>query len=129
MNTGSQIHDWLGSAQYDLDSAEEMLDSFRYSHCLVMCGNCIDKTVKALWVKVFEEHPPAKIRLSSLLKGLEIPLDESNIDLLAVLSQFMVPVEDPSDWKALRQSISKEIAQDYFKRTERFIEWIKPRLR
>lgn len=129
MDTGSRIHDWLGSAQYDLDSAITLLDEYRLGHALALCRECLDKVFKACWVSRFKTHPPPNASLMYLASRLEFHLHEPQIDLLATLSLFDLRSEDVGHFKIFRRSIDKEFAERYLMLTESFIEWIKPILR
>ena len=129
MDAELQIHNWLGGAQYDLDSAEVMYEEGRNAHCMTFCSHCIIKMLKAYWVRCKIEYPPRNDRPLYLAKHLELELTEEQLDLLALLSVYTQLPEDIRDWKALRVNTKREVVGETFEKTERFIEWIKPKLR
>ena len=120
------IHDWLSSAQYDIDSAISLLDEFRLGHCLVMCRGCLEKMLKACWIRRRGEHPPHRTSLLYLASRLEIPMDDPQVDLLATLSLFEADPEENARWKELRRSLTQQQVQMLVSRTEEFIGWVKP---
>lgn len=128
MNVEQLIHNWLSSAQYELDSADVLLDEGRYAHCLALSGKCLEKMLKALWLRKKNEHPPTHSRLLYFAGKLDLGLPEWAVDLLAVLTLFATDHEDVTYWKELRRSVKKEFAEQTYQETERFIEWLKPML-
>ncbi len=70
---------WLDLAEYDLETAEVMFISKRYLYVGLMCHQTIEKALKAIYSKKYNEVPPRIHNLARLLKlnnlGDEIPDD------------------------------------------------------
>jgi HEPN domain-containing protein len=129
MNEGVQIHHYLGSAQYDLDSAFILIEQYRFGYSMALCGACLEKVLKALWIRKYHDHPPFRAPLLYLSKKLDLELEERQVQLLATFSLFCVEPEDIGHWKCLRRSINKEYVEKHLVLAEEFIEWVKPRLK
>lgn len=129
MDEGNQIHHWLASAQYDIDSAFALVDEFRFGYSIALCACCIEKLFNALWIRKFHEHPPYEVTLLNLAKLLELPLDSKQVELLAALSIFELHPEDAGRWKNMRRSVNGEYVEKHLVMAEEFIEWVKPNLR
>jgi len=129
MDEGKQIHDWLASAQYDIDSAFALVEEYRFGYSMALCGCCIEKLFNALWIRKFHQHPPYGASILLKARLLELSLDSAQVYLLATLSLFELNPEDAGRWKTLRRSINKEYVEKNLVKTEDFIEWVKPNLR
>lgn len=129
MDEGLQIHHLLSSAQYDLDGAFSFLEDYRFGYSMALCGTCLQKVMKALWIRKFQEHPPHRITSLYLAKKLDLKLDSSQVRLLATFSLFEMDPEDIGRWKTLRRSISKEFVEKQLVLAEQFIEWVKPNIK
>ena len=49
---------WKNAAEYDIETAEVMLNSGRYLYVVFMCQQAIEKLVKGLFVLYLNEEPP-----------------------------------------------------------------------
>lgn len=129
MDEGIQIHHWLASAQYDIDSAFVLLEEYRFGYSIALCGSCLEKVLNALWIRKFHEHPPYGVSLLYQAKKLDLELDSKQVRLLATFSLFENRPEDAGRWKALRRAVNKEFVEKHLVMAEEFIEWVKPNLK
>ncbi len=58
MNKQEKYEHWEDIAQYDLDTAEAMLQSGRYLYVTFMCQQAVEKLVKGLYVWYLDQEPP-----------------------------------------------------------------------
>ena len=58
MNKSEKIKYWITIAEYDLKTAQAMLETKRYIYVGFMCHQAIEKILKALFTKVYDETPP-----------------------------------------------------------------------
>ena len=124
-----QLHGWLTAAQSDIDNAHILLDESHLGYSMALCGACLDKVLKALWVCTNREHPPHHATLMHYAKELDLPMNERWLGLFATLGLFETNPEDIGRAKALRSRISKDFVKKQIKQTEDFLEWIKPMLK
>ena len=64
----SKIRYWIEISDYDLDTAEAMLNSKRYLYVGFMCHQTIEKAFKAYFTKLKSETAPFAHSLSYLLR-------------------------------------------------------------
>jgi len=57
MDKEEKINHWLCMSRYDIESAEYMLSAGRYVYVVFMCQQAIEKVMKALFIKVYDEEP------------------------------------------------------------------------
>lgn len=62
-----EVLEWLSQSQYDLDTAQAMLDSRRYMYAVFMCHLAVEKALKALVVKRTGDTPPRTHNLVQLI--------------------------------------------------------------
>ncbi len=74
MNINEKVEYWLELSDYDFETAEAMLNSQRYLYVGFMCHQAVEKMLKAVFVKKFEEIPPFTHSLSQFLKNLTLKI-------------------------------------------------------
>lgn len=68
MSEQSNIEYWIETAEYDLKTAEAMLETKRFLWVGFMCHLVIEKMLKAHFSKVFSKVPPYTHNPYTLLK-------------------------------------------------------------
>jgi HEPN domain-containing protein len=124
-----EVKNWLDSAQYDLETAQQMLNTGRYIYTIFMCHLAIEKILKAKVGEISNKTPPKTHNLRYLVKlsGLEPP--EEIFIFLSELSDVSIPTRYPEDFSNLRNSYDKEAAKTYLHKTKEAFEWIKKLLK
>jgi len=74
MYINEKVEYWLELSDYDFETAEAMLNSQRYLYVGFMCHQAVEKMLKAVFVKKFEEIPPFTHSLSQFLKNLTLKI-------------------------------------------------------
>ena len=64
--------EWISQSEYDVGTAQAMLDSGRYIYAVFMCHLAVEKSLKAMVVKRTGDAPPRTHNLVNLL-GLAQP--------------------------------------------------------
>ena len=100
-----EVKNWLESAQYDLETAEQMLNTGRYIYTIFMCHLAVEKILKAKVGEITVKIPPKTHNLRYLVKlsGLE-PSEEIFI-FLSELSDVSIPTRYPEDFRPLGPNI------------------------
>lgn len=121
---------WTDIAEYDLDTAQAMLDTGRYLYVGFMCHQVIEKMLKAYWSQVLEE-PPLKIHnLSRLaeISGLDQEMSKEQKLFIDVLDPLNIEARYPSYKEKLASRFSKNICNELLNRTKELSRWIKNKL-
>jgi len=116
---------WKELSDYDIKTAEFMLESKRYPYCLFMCHLSIEKILKALIVKKTKDHAPYSHNLINLGKITDIDFSEEDKALIADLTEFNLEARYPEWQKEFYSQCSKKYTEDYFIKTKKLQKWLK----
>lgn len=89
--------EWLKQAEYDLQTAEAMLQTKRYIYTVFMCHLAIEETFKALYTKRFNKIPPKIHELVYFIKKLELKLPEKISEFIGTLSEAHIVTRYPDE--------------------------------
>lgn len=121
---------WIDMSEYDLATAQAMLDTRRYLYVGFMCHQAIEKVLKAYWSSVLEE-PPLKIHALSKLAsktGLDNDLSEEQLDLIDTLEPLNIEARYPSYKERLLKSLTHDYCMELITSTKELHSWIKSKL-
>lgn len=126
----SKVSYWLEIAEYDLVTAQAMLETKRFLYVGFMCHQTIEKLLKAYYVSVLEDTPPYIHNLSRLanLAGLFEQLSEEQKDLLDLLEPLNIQARYPTHKDLIFDSLSHEKCEQLISQTKELSEWIKNQL-
>ena len=120
-----EVKNWLESAQYDLETAKQMLNTGRYIYTIFMCHLAIEKILKAKVQEITDKTPPKTHNLRYLVKLSNIEPSEEILIFLSELSDVSIPTRYPEDFTELRNSYGKKAANNYYRKAEEAFKWIK----
>lgn len=121
---------WIEMSEYDLETAQAMLDTGRYLYVGFMCHQTIEKILKAYWSSVLEE-PPLKIHTLSRLAsktGLYDEMDEEQLDLIDTLEPLNIEARYPSYKERLLKSLTHDFCMGLINSTKALHSWIRNKL-
>ena len=120
------IKNWLALAEYDITSAEAMLQTGRYVYVTFMCQQAIEKVMKALYVQEHQQTPPYTHNLIRLLGMLsftnETAIDDR--DFFERLNTYYLESRYSETVFELYKTITKEQASAIYHETERLYQWL-----
>jgi len=123
-----QSSDWLSLAEYDLQTAQAMLDSGRYLYVIFMCQQSIEKILKAIYAYKKNEIPPRTHNLLYLIDVLEISMSEIDKKLLGELNQFYLGGRYPGKINELAKAMDHGKAIYYLDKTREVWQCLKQML-
>jgi len=117
---------WLEMAEYDIKTAEAMLESKRYLYVGFMAHQTIEKILKAYFVNVKNETAPFSHSLSFLAKqsGLYEKLSEEQMDFIDLLEPMNIETRYPTHKEQLLKSLTNKRCVDILEKTEELYQWI-----
>ena len=126
----SRIKYWIDLSDYDLETAEAMLESKRYLYVGFMCHQSIEKAFKAYYTKLKRETAPYSHSLSYLAKqgdfyGLFSEKQKEFIDQIEPLN---IEARYPSHKERLLKSLSDAKCHELIYNAKEIQKWIKERL-
>ncbi|OQX80910.1 MAG: hypothetical protein B6D56_03700 [Candidatus Omnitrophica bacterium 4484_70.1] len=117
------------SAEYDLQTAESMLNSGRYIYVVFMCHLSIEKMLKAIVAEVTKQIPPKTHNLIYLMKLGKVQLTQELFDFVTKINNASIVTRYPEDFSKLLDAYPKEIAQDYLNKSKEVVQCLKEDLR
>ena len=121
---------WITSSDYDLTTAEAMLETERFLYVGFMSHQAIEKILKAYYVQVVQEMPPHTHNLILLAEKskLNIHFDTEHLELLSLLNPLNIETRYPKYKDELLKSLSKEKCEEIITKTKKFQLWVKKKL-
>jgi len=116
-----QINYWKSLAVEDIETAEILLDKNKLRECLFFCHLCIEKILKAHYVKVKKDIAPKTHNLIYLQRESKISLEIENINFLTFLMLYQLEGRYP-DYKVMIPP--KEETKEKFNQTKELLQWL-----
>lgn len=113
------------SADYDLGTAEHMLNSGRYIYVVFTCHLSIEKILKAIAAEVTEKPPPKTHNLFYLTKLADINFPENHFEFVSKINNASIVTRYPEDFSKLIEVYPENIAKAYLEQTKGVIQWLK----
>jgi HEPN domain-containing protein len=130
MDNFEKINYWTELSEYDLLTAEAMLETKRYLYVGFMCHQSIEKLLKAVFVKIHNKIPPFTHSLIDLAKQALIyeDFDAAQKDFLDYLQPLNVQARYPTDKERIFLYLNLETCSEIINKTKELSIWIKTRL-
>jgi len=121
-----EVENWWKQAQVDFDTAKGNLGISRFSYAIFLCEQSVEKALKSLYLKKFNEIPRIH-DLTVFAKKLELPpkLYQNCEDLTNVYTETRYP--DASDIIPADR-FTKEEAKAFIEKAEEIIRWIENKI-
>jgi len=107
MTNAKKIQRWISLSDYDMETADAMLQTKRYLYVGFMCHQVVEKIFKACYAKLKEETPPYTHDLEylALKSGFYEILSEKQQDFLVELN----PLNIEARYSEYKEEISKRL--------------------
>ena len=125
----ADLKNWLDSAQYDLETAEQMAGAGRYIYTVFMCHLALEKLLKARVLETTGKTPPKTHDLSYLVSLSHLSPAEEVKNILAEISNLSVVTRYPTDFQKMHKDFSRERAESILARTTEVFLWIRKHIK
>jgi HEPN domain-containing protein len=128
MSDYDQIEYWDDLAHYDFETAKVMYKGRRYLYVGFMCHQCIEKGLKAAFLR---ENPPENLPyIHNLLRIAEScsilnKMDDMQKSMLAKLEPLNMEARYPKQKDEAFAMLTKEYCSVLLSETESLLKWIK----
>ena len=124
------VQNWITLADYDLKTAEAMLQAERYLYVAFTCQQAIEKLLKALYVKEKGQTPPYTHNLLRLTDALSIApkLSEENNRFLEILNSYYMESRYTEEIAELAELLNHDKANQLWVQTRELFGWLKKQI-
>ena len=112
------VQEWLETSEYDIKTAEAMLETQRYLYVVFMCQQAIEKLLKAIYVQRKNELPPRTHNLLYLIDVLQIDIEDPDKNLFSQLNQFYLETRYPGERNELAKEIDRDKAKEMLEKSK-----------
>ena len=128
MNKEDKYSYWIDIAEYDMVSAEAMLNSGRYAYVAFMCQQSLEKLAKGLYNYYIDDNVPRVHNISfvlgKVLDFLGIVQDETRFLLFDKLAAYYLQGRYPSFKEKISQLINEEQAVKLLNESKEAFAWM-----
>ncbi len=124
-NMRKDTKNFIAFAEYDLQTAEYMLNTGRYIYVVFMCHLSIEKILKAIVAEVIKKIPPKTHNLIYLIKLAKVSLSQELFEFVTKINNVSVVTRYPEDFSKLLEVYPKYVAEEYLTKTKEVILCLK----
>ena len=128
MDAQEKYEYWLDIAQYDLDTAQTMLNGGRWLYVVFMCQQAVEKLLKGLYVLYVDDNVPKTHNIRVLVEKFENLLPEAVTDerynLFEDLTVHYLNGRYADYKQKMSERLNEETATDYHDRTKGVFAWL-----
>jgi len=120
-----KYEEWFFQSDYDLETAYQMLQSGRNVYCIFMCHLSLEKALKGLFIKQFNEFPPKLHDLIYFVNRISLVPEQTHMDFLMWLNRMGIITRYPEDLRNMIKLFTQEQTSNIYEQTKIIQQWIK----
>lgn len=120
-----EVKNWLESAEYDLETAEQMIKTGRYIYTIFMCHLSLEKVLKAKVEEITSKTPPKTHDLEYLMGLAGLSPDKETERFIVEISNLSVVTRYPSNFQRMLKDFSLERVKLIMTKSKEAFHWIK----
>ena len=125
MEQQAKYEEWFFQSDYDLETAQHMLQAGRNVYCIFMCHLSLEKALKGQFVKRLNQFPPKLHDLMYFVDNLELEPEQTNMDFLIWMNRKGITTRYSEDLKKMISQFPNEITINIYQQTKTIQQWIK----
>ncbi|MEK6552466.1 MAG: HEPN domain-containing protein, partial [Bacteroidota bacterium] len=126
MERQEHIKYWLDNSEEDWLSANEIATKNERKYTALFLGHLsLEKLLKALYVKLYEQTPPYKHDLVLIAEKCNLELTDEIVTDLKIINEFNIQTRYPDYKNEFIKLSTKSFVKTELKRIKRVREWIK----
>ena len=124
----TRVTEWMRQAEYDLETAEYMLQGGRCFYAVFMCHMAVEKALKGLFEARLGRVPPKTHNLVYLASQAGVQPEAEVGAFLVRLGEASVPTRYPDSIDRLQKEYTHEVAAGIVTQAKAALQWIKTQL-
>ena len=117
--------EWFFQSDYDLETAQQMLQSGRNIYCIFMCHLSLEKALKGLFIKHLNEIPPKLHALVYFVNKIQLVLSEEHLLFVKKIDNLSIVTRYPEDLRAMITLYTRKQTTDIYEQTKAIQQWLK----
>ena len=117
--------EWFFQSDYDLETANHMLQSGRNVYCIFMCHLSLEKALKGLFIKRLNQFPPKIHNFMYFVEKLALEPEDIHLYFLKWLNRMGVATRYAEDLKNMIKLFPNERTDKIYQQTIIIQQWIK----
>lgn len=126
MGIAERVSEWLAISKEDLEVAELCFKGSKYLHCVYMCQQSVEKSLKAL-ITAQNENPMPIHNLPGLAMDAEVwdIMQTEQRMFLRALTTYAIEARYPERKQRLYQQCTRDEAERILNDTKEMVAWVK----
>ena len=120
-----KYEEWFFQSDYDLETAQHMLQSGRNVYCIFMCHLSLEKALKGLFIKRLNQFPPKIHNLIYFVEKLALDPEDAHLDFLIRINKMSITTRYTEDMRSMIKLFPQERTNDIYQHTKTIQQWIK----
>lgn len=116
---------WLAQVDYDITTAEHMLNTGRYVYVIFMCHLALEKALKAVVTEETQTLPPRTHNLIDLALRAKLTFSKEDQEFLGKINDASAVTRYPEDLSKIVSDYPEPVAGEYLRRTKEVTAWIR----
>ena len=122
-----KYEEWFFQSDYDLETAQYMLQAERNIYCIFMCHLSLEKALKGLYIKRLYGFPPKLHDLIYFIDRMSLSPEKTHLNFLMWLNRMGIITRYPDDLQNMINLFSFEQTNNIYNQTKVIQQWIKQR--
>ena len=123
-----QPEEWFRQADYDMDTAELMLNGKKYFYAVFMCHLALEKALKGLYSQRLRDLPPKTHNLIYLVEKIGLEPPDDLYDFIFTINRVSVPTRYPDNLERILQDYDIGRTGEILQKSKVILNWLKAQL-
>ena len=124
MDKEKKVAYWTKSAENDWIVAGHLFEKGDYPYALFFGHLTIEKLLKAIFVRKFDEVPPYTHRLTYLAEKAGLDISPERMETLEIITDFNLEARYPDEKFSFHRKCTKDFTEKNLKKIEEIKEWL-----
>jgi HEPN domain-containing protein len=117
--------EWFFQSDYDLETAQYMLQAERNVYCIFMCHLSLEKALKGLFIKRLNQFPPKIHDLMYFVENLDLEPENTHKEFLIWMNRKGITTRYTEDLKKMINQFPCEYTENIYQQAKAIQQWIK----